>query len=184
MRGHEDLTWLRIGRVILRSVVVGATSGVIGGGFLFFLFGFIGFTGAPVTSRIANGWRALLDPGLEQGLAVGAGIAIGLIALIGIWTVLVRRFDPHSARPWLASLAGTIVVLFNLESLRTSAGWDWAGIATVFGIALLVAVTVWLISPWVLRDWPVAMGRKGADQPQEGLVSGEPGKGRLHGDKA
>lgn len=176
MSGHEDLSWLRVGRVILRSVVVGATSGVIGGGLLFFLFGFIGFAGAPITWKIANGWRALLDPGLEKGLAVGAGIAIGLIAVIGIWTALARRFDPHSSRPWLATLAGAIVVVFNLASLRSSAGWDWAGIATVFGIALLVAVTVWLISPWVLRDWS-ARSWADADQRQEGLSLGEPGKG-------
>lgn len=177
MTGHEDLTWLRIGRVILRSVVVGATSGVIGGGLLFFLFGFIGFVGAPLTWKIANGWRALLDPGLEKGLAVGAGIAIGLLAVLGIWTALVRRFDPHSSRPWLASLAGAVVVLSNLESLHSSAGFDWAGIATVVGIALLVAGTVWLISPWVLRDWPAAMGRERADRRQGRLPSGEPGKG-------
>lgn len=176
MTDREDLTWLRIGRVILRSVVVGATSGVIGGGLLFFLFGFIGFAGAPVTSRIANGWRALLDPGLEKGLAVGAGIAIGLMVVLGIWTALVRRFDPRTSRPWLGSLAGAMVVLFNLESLRSSAGWDWAGIATVIGIALLVAVTVWFISPWVLRDWS-ARRWADADQRQEGLSLGEPGKG-------
>lgn len=162
---------------MLRSVVVGATSGVIGGGLLFFLFGFIGFVGAPITSKIANGWRAMLDPGLEKGLAVGAGIAIGLIVVLGIWTALVHRFDPRTSRPWLGSVAGAIVVLFNLESLRSSAGWDWAGIATVIGIASLVAATVWLISPWVLRDWPAAMGRDGAEQRQEGLPSEEPGKG-------
>lgn len=161
---------------MLRSVVVGATTGLIGGGLLFFLFGFIGFVGAPITSKIANGWRAMLDPGLEKGLAVGAGIAIGLIAVLAIWTALVRRFDSRSSRPWLASLAGMIVVLFNLESLRSSAGWDWAGIATVLGIALLVAITVWLISPWVLRDWPAAMGRDRAEQRQGGLPSGETGK--------
>lgn len=161
---------------MLRSVVVGATTGLIGGGLLFFLFGFIGFVGAPITSKIANGWRAMLDPGLEKGLAVGAGIAIGLIAVLAIWTALVRRFDSRSSRPWLASLAGMIVVLFNLESLRSSAGWDWAGIATVLGIALLVAITVWLISPWVLRDWPAAMGRDRAEQRQAGLPSGETGK--------
>lgn len=159
MSGHGDFSLLRIGRVILRSIVVGAASGVIGGGLLFFLFGFIGFAGAPITWKIANGWRALLDPGLEKGLAVGAGIAIGLLAVIGIWTALARRFDPHSSRPWLATLAGAIVVVFNLESLRSSVGWDWAGIATVFGIALMVAATVWLISSWVLRDWPAARGR-------------------------
>lgn len=176
MTGHEDFTWRRAGRVILRAIVVGATSGVIGGGLLFFLFGFIGFAGAPLTSKIANGWRALLDPGLEKGLAVGAGIAVGLIAVIGIWTALARRFDPRNSRPWLATLAGAIVFVFNLESLRSSAGWDWAGIATVFGIALLVAVTVWLISPWVLRDWS-ARSWADADQRQEGLSLGEPGKG-------
>lgn len=166
MNGNEGFGWLRITRVILRSVVAGAGSGVIGGGLIFFLFGFIGFAGAPISSKIANAWRALLDPGLEKGLAVGAGIAIGLIAVIGIWTALTRRFNPHSSRPWLASLAGAIVVPFNLESLRSSAGWDWAGIATVLGIALLVAATVWFMSPWVLRDWPGAMGDEGADQRQ------------------
>lgn len=178
MRGHDDLTWLRMGRIMLRSVVVGAASGVIGGALIFFLFGFIGFAGAPITSRIANGWRALLDPGIEKGLAVGAGIAIGLMGVIAIWTVLIRRFDPHSARPWLASLAGAVVVLFNLETFYNSGGsWDAAGIATVVGIAALVATTVWLISPWVLRDWPVVRGRKGADRPSGGLRSGEQGKG-------
>lgn len=159
MSGRQHSTWVRLGLVMLRSLMVGAASGLVGGGLIFFLFGFIGFAGAPITSKIENGWQALLDPGVSKGLAVGAGIAVGLMAVIGIWTALARRFDPFSARPWLASIAGAIVVLYNLDSIRSSVGWDWAGIATVFGISLLVGVIVWFISAWVLHDWPWSVGQ-------------------------
>lgn len=155
MRSPNPFSWRQLGNLASRSLFVGALSGLVGGGLLFFVFGFIGFAGAPFSSRVANGWSALLDPGLGKGLAVGAGIAFGLIALMAVYIVLARRFDPGPARPWLATLAGVLVVLFNLEWLRTSAGWDWAGIVTVAAIALLVWTVVWLVAPWVLRDWPV-----------------------------
>ena len=158
MHGAHTFSWRRLGAVAARSLLIGAVSGVVGGGLLFFVFGFIGFAGAPISSRAANGWRALLDPGLVKGLGVGAGVALGLIALIVIWTGLARSFEPGSARPWLAALAGVIVPLFNLEWLRSSSGWDWAGIVTVLGIALLVGVVVWMVAPWVLRDWRVRVG--------------------------
>lgn len=150
--------WVRLVVVTTRSVLVGAVCGLVGGGLLFFVFGFVGYTGAPLSWRLRNGWRALIDPGLGKGLVVGAGIAIGLIALTALWTLWFRRFDSRRARPWLGVLSGIIVVLSNLEWLRSSAGWDWAGIATVTGISLMVAGIVWLVSPWVLRDWWVVPG--------------------------
>lgn len=161
MRRDEAPANARIGLVMLRSLFVGAVSGLIGGALIFFLFGFIGFAGAPLSSKIANGWQALLDPGLGKGLVVGAGIAVGLIGVIGVWTLLSRGFDPTSARAWLAMLAAAIVVLFNRESIRNSAGWDGAGIATVAGISILVGIVVWIVAPWVLRDWPETLRKVG-----------------------
>lgn len=156
MRDSLQLSWSRLWRVTARSVGVGAVGGLVGGGLTFFFFGFIGFTGAPFTWRIENGWRALLDPGLEKGLAVGAAIAIVLIVIVVIWTLLARGFNPGVARPWLSGLSAAVVVLYNLEALRTPRGWDWAGIATVLGMGLVVGGIVWAVSPWVLRDWRVA----------------------------
>lgn len=138
-----------------RSLVVGVIGGLVGGGLLYFVFGFIGFVGAPLTTKIANGWRALLDPGLGKGLSVGASIALGLSGLTWAWASLSRRFDQRPARPWLASVGGLMVILANLEWLRSPSGWDLAGIATVFGMAAMATVIVWLAIPWVLRDWPV-----------------------------
>lgn len=157
MRGVREFKWFRLFKVAARSVLVGAGCGLIGGGLLFFVFGFIGFSGAPIRLRLRNGWQALLDPGLGKGVVVGAGIAIGLVFVVALWSVLARRFDYRRARLWLAGLAGTIVVVFNQEWLRSPAGWDWAGIATVVGMALLVVAMVWLVSPWVLRDWRLAI---------------------------
>jgi len=150
--------------VIARTLLVGAVAGVMGGGVLFFVFGFIGFAGAPVETKISNGWRALLDPGLGKGLVVGAAIAVALLFVIGVWSAAAKRFDPVVARPWLAVLAGAMVVLFNGEALRNTAGWDVAGIATVAGISTMVAVIVWLVSPWVLREWPWTGGQDDPDQ--------------------
>lgn len=154
MRRQRTGPITRLGLVVARTLLVGALAGVVGGGFLFFVFGFIGFAGAPLPTRVANGWSALLDPGLGKGLVVGAAISVALIVLIGLWTGVARRFDPVTARPWLALVSGAIVVLFNREALRNTAGWDIAGIATTAGISILVAVIVWLVAPWVLRDWP------------------------------
>lgn len=175
MRRRQPSGIARIALVLLRSLLVGAVSGVIGGALIFFFFGFIGLAGAPFGSKLANGWQALVDPGLGKGLVVGAGIAVGLIAAIEIWTLWARRFDPTSARPPLAALAGAIVVLFNLESIRSSAGWDWAGIATVGGIALLVGAVVWLVTPWVFRDWQESLRRLGGDSETRGFAVREDG---------
>lgn len=177
MSRHQRVTLRRLGLVLLRSLVVGAFAGVVGGGLIFFVFGFIGFAGAPISTKIANGWNALLDPGLGRGLAVGAAIAVGLIAVTAIWTLLARRFDPHGARPWLSFLAGAMVVLYNLESFRSSAGWDLAGIATVAGIALLVGGIVWFVSLWELKDWPWAVSEAETDGDAIGLPARKTGNG-------
>lgn len=174
MPEHVDVSPSRIGKVVARSLLVGAIAGVVGGGLLFFIFGFIGFAGAPLSTKLANGWRALLDPGLGKGLVVGAGIAVGLIVVIGVWTALAPGFDPRRARPWLASLAGAVVIVFNLDSLRNARGWDLAGVATVIGISLLAAGIVWFVAPWVLRDWP-QRARVGADQATRGFTLREDG---------
>ncbi|MFP4074653.1 MAG: hypothetical protein ACLFVZ_11515 [Actinomycetota bacterium] len=149
----KHAVWRRLGLVAGRSLVVGLIGGLVGGGLLYFAFGFIGFVGAPITSKIANGWRALLDPGLGKGLSVGAGIAVGFTGLTWAWAGLSRKFEQRSARPWLASIGGLMVIFANLEWLRSSSGWDLAGIATVFAMAAMTTVIVWLAAPWVLRDW-------------------------------
>jgi hypothetical protein len=138
--------------VVGRSLLVGASSGLLGGALIFFLFGFIGFSGASIPSRIENGWEAVIDIGLRKGLISGVGIAIGLVATILLWVTVSRRFDPLRARPWLSLLAILVVVLSNLEWLRNAAGWDDVGILTVLGIGLLVGAIVWAVTPWVLRD--------------------------------
>lgn len=137
--------------VLARSLVVGAASGLLGGALIFFSFGFIGFAGASLSTRVRNGWDAVLDTGLSKGLFVGLGLAVALALTTLLWG-FVGRVDPGKIRPWLTVVAGLIVVVYNLESLRNSRGWDVAGIATVLGMALLVAVIVWVVAPWVLRD--------------------------------
>lgn len=138
--------------MVARSLVVGAGTGVIGGALIFFVFGFIGFAGASFSTRLANGWDAALQPGLGRGLAAGVGIALGLCLAIILLNLIGHRLAPSTARPWLALLAAALVVVYNLESLRNWRGWDFAGLATVLGIALLVGGMVWLVTPWVLRD--------------------------------
>lgn len=152
MRNGKAPSWRHLASIVGRSLLVGAVGGALGGGLLFFVFGFIGFSGAPLSTRLANGWRALVDHGLIKGLAVGASIAVGLVAMIVIWGLFARRVDPRRARSWLALLAALMVVVFNLEWIRSSSDWDWAGIATVSGMSLLVAVIVWLAAPWVLSE--------------------------------
>lgn len=149
-----------------RSLLVGAASGLFGGALIFFVFGFIGFSGASFVTKLENGWNAALDPGLRKGLAAGLGLALVLAAAVLLWTV-VAHFNPPRARPWLSAVAAAMVVLYNLESLRNIRGWDGAGIATVLGIALLVGVIVWIASPWALRRG--TQGRR----PGEGLPSAE-----------
>lgn len=153
MKVGEGPSWPHMASVVGRSLLVGAVGGALGGGLLFFVFGVIGFTGAPLSSRLANGWRALLDLGLTKGLVVGAAIAVGLVGLIAVWGLFAGRVHPRPARPWLALLAALLVIVFNLEWIRSTSGWDWAGIATVLGMSFLVSLIVWLVAPWVLSDW-------------------------------
>ena len=146
-----DFGWARLGAVLGRSVVVGATTGVLGGALIFFLFGFIGFAGASIPTRLENGWAAAMHPGLAKGLVAGLGIAVGLSAMIVVLTLVGPRVGLGRIRPWLSLVAAAIVVAYNVESLRNSMGWDAAGSATVLGISALVGVIVWLVSPWVLQ---------------------------------
>lgn len=138
--------------IVFRSLVVGAGTGIVGGALIFFVFGFIGFVGASFTRRLENGWDAAIEPGLSKGLAAGVAIALGLSVTILLVSLLGRRLDPPTARPWLSALAGILVVVYNLESLRNALGWDAAGVATVLAISLLAGGIVWLVTPWVLRD--------------------------------
>lgn len=135
-----------------RSLLVGAMTGLLGGALVFFWFGFIGFSGASFSIRVENGWDAVLDTGLAKGLVAGLGLAAGLSLGIVVWAVLGRRVDSRQARPWLSLLAAGIVVLSNLESLRSARGWDVAGLFTVLAIAMLVGAVVWIVLPWVLRE--------------------------------
>lgn len=137
--------------VLARSLVVGAASGLLGGALIFFSFGFIGFAGASVTTRVRNGWDAVVDTGISKGLVVGLGLAFALALTTMLWGFF-SHIDPRTIRPGLSVVAGLIVVAYNLESLRNSRGWDVAGIATVLGMALLVTVIVWVVTPWVLRE--------------------------------
>jgi hypothetical protein len=151
--------------VLGRSLVVGASSGILGGALIFFVFGFIGFAGAPFTTRVGNGWRAALDPGLRKGLGAGLAIALALAATVVIWSVMGRHHHPSRTRKWLSALAIVSVVISNLESLRNSFGWDEVGIGTVLGIGFLVAGTVWVSAPWVLKMEIVELSREEARSP-------------------
>lgn len=146
--------WKRWSVVALRSLAVGAGTGIVGGALIFFVFGFIGYAGASFSRRLANGWDAAIEPGLSKGLAAGVAIALGLCLTILLVFLIGHRLDAPTARPWLAVLAGVLVVVDNAESLRNALGWDAAGLATVVAISLLVGGTVWLVTPWVLRDRP------------------------------
>lgn len=150
---HDDLDTRAWGGVLVRSLLVGAVTGLLGGALIFFSFGFIGFSGASFATRVRNGWDAVVDVGLSKGLLFGVGIALGLAITTVIWG-FITAVEPLQARPWLAMMAGLIVIGFNLESLRNARGWDVAGLATVFGMALVVGAIVWVVSPWVLRDVP------------------------------
>lgn len=151
--------------VLGRSLIVGAASGLLGGALIFFLFGFIGFSGAPLATRVENGWDAALDPGLRKGLAAGIAIALGLAATLVIWSVVRGRHHPSRTRKWLSVLAVASVVASNLESLRTPFGWDEVGIGTVLGIGLLVAGIVWAVAPWVLQMDIVGFSREEEPSP-------------------
>lgn len=148
----SGLGWNRWAGIVGRALLIGALTGILGGALIYFLFGFIGFSGASLGIRLENGRDAALDPGLGKGLVAGLGIAVGLAATIVLWLIVVGRIDPKKARPWLAVLAGLIVVLSNLEALRTAVGWDGVGTITVLGIGLLVGSIVWLYAPWVLHE--------------------------------
>lgn len=154
-KNHRQMTqharWIRWVAVLGRSLLVGAATGLLGGALLFFVFGFVGFTGASIPTRIENGYEAALDPGLRKGIIAGVGMAAGLTFTAGTWRILGGPFQPARARPWLSALAAVIVVFSNFESLRDFRGWDDVGIATVFGIAVLVATTVWFVTPWALK---------------------------------
>jgi hypothetical protein len=168
-RSHTLRPWMT---VLGRSLLVGGMCGIIGGALIFFLFGFIGFSGASLPTRIGNGWRAAVDPGLRKGLAVGVAIAAGLEATILLWTQFGGRRAPSRMRPWLSLLAAMSVVGANLQSFRTTFGWDPAGIATVVGIALLVGGIVWAVAPWVLERGS-EMARSGETEPaKRGLHHG------------
>lgn len=165
---HEHPWWHWV-VVLGRSLLVGAASGFLGGALIFFFFGFIGFSGASFTTRLANGWEAAIDPGLGKGLAAGLAIAVGLAATLVLWSVVGGPHDHSRTRKWLAVLAVMSVAASNLESFRTPFGWDPVGIGTVLGIGLLVAGIVWVVAPWVLQN--------GVNQ----LADGEPVRGRgLH----
>jgi hypothetical protein len=148
---HRDLRkqWLV---VVGRSLTVGAASGILGGALIFFFFGFIGFSGASFATRVGNGWKAAIDPGLTKGLGAGLAIAVGLAATVVVWSVVGGRHHPLRTRAWLSVLAIVSVAGSNLESLRTAFGWDEVGIGTVLGIGLLVAGIVWVVAPWVLQS--------------------------------
>lgn len=143
--------WQMWGLVVLRSLLIGGLSGLFGGALIFFLFGFIGFAGATLPIRLANGLAAAIDPGVGKGLIVGLAIAGGLAATVLLWTFVGGRLHPYRTRAWLSTLAILSVVASNLESLRTPFGWDGVGIATVFGMGLLAASIVWAVAPWVLK---------------------------------
>ncbi len=146
----DEAPWTYWIGVVARSLLVGAVAGIIGGALIFFLFGFIGLSGASFSSRLENGWQAATETGLGKGVVSGLALAVGLVLTIAVLAVIGRRVDPPRARPWLALLAGLLVLTYNRDSLRTRSGWDPAGLATVVGIAVLVGLVVWWASPWVL----------------------------------
>ena len=154
MGQSESMAWPNLLAVLVRALVVGAVSGVMGGALIFFTFGFIGFTGAPLTTRLANGWHAVLDTGLGKGLIVGIYLASIMASTLILWRLVRGEVEPLRARPWLSVLAAVVIILSNLESLRNARGWDLAGMATVSGMALLVWGTVWVVAPWTLRRPP------------------------------
>jgi hypothetical protein len=158
--------------VLVRSVLVGALTGVLGGALIFFFFGFIGFEGASLGTRLENGWRAALSAGLRKGLAAGLAIAIGLGVAYVLWSVVGGVLNPSRTRSWLSLLAAASVVFSNLESMRTSFGWDAVGIATVLGMALLVSLIVWAVTPWALTGGVNRRAARGGSLTDEGLQKG------------
>jgi hypothetical protein len=164
--------WTPWSVVLVRSVLVGALTGVIGGALIFFFFGFIGFEGATLPTRLENGWAAALSPGLRRGLAAGLAIAVGLAVAYFLWSVVGGRLNPSRTRGWLSLLAAASVVASNLESLRTSFGWDAVGTATVLGIALLVSFIVWAVTPWVLGGGANRRSLRDGTLADEGLQNG------------
>lgn len=158
--------------VLMRSVLIGALTGVLGGALIFFFFGFIGFEGAALTTRLGNGWRAALNPGLRKGLATGLAIAVGLAVAYFLWSIIGGRLDPSHTRSWLSLLGAASVVGSNLESLRTTFGWDVVGIVTVLGMALLVGVIVWAVTPWALTAGADRRSVRGRSPADEGLQEG------------
>lgn len=166
---HEWSPWTV---VLARSIFVGAVTGILGGAIIFFLFGFIGYSGASLTTRVENGWAAALDPGLGKGLAAGLAIALGLAMAFLLWSTVGGRLRPARTRVWLSVLATVSVLASNLESLRTPFGWDPVGIATVFGIALLVGLIVWAVSPWVLLGGASRRSSQRRSLADEGLHKG------------
>jgi hypothetical protein len=162
---HGDL-WKHWVVVLGRSLIVGAASGLLGGALIFFLFGFIGFSGASFSTRVGNGWAAALDPGISKGLAAGLALALGLAATLVIWSVAGGRHHPSRTRKWLSVLAVVSVVASNLESVHNAFGWDEVGIGTVLGIGLLVAGIVWVTAPWVLQMEAIELSMK--EEPSAG----------------
>lgn len=158
--------------VLGRSLFVGAASGLLGGALIFFLFGFIGFSGASFPTRVENGWEAAIDPGLRKGLAAGLAIAVGLAGTIVLWNVVGGEHHPSRTRKWLSVLAIVSVAGSNLESFRTPFGWDPVGISTVLGIGLLVAGIVWAVAPWVLQSGVDQFSRDGEPVSGRGLHHG------------
>lgn len=161
---HRHL-WKQWAVVLGRSLTVGAASGILGGALIFFFFGFIGFSGASFSTRIENGLRAAVDPGLGKGVAAGLAIAVGLAATVVAWSVMGGRHHPTRTRVWLSVLALVSVAGSNLESFRDFFGWDEVGIGTVVGIGLLVAAIVWAVAPWVLRSEITELSREGEPSP-------------------
>jgi hypothetical protein len=168
-REHPWRQWVV---VLGRSILVGAASGLLGGALIFFFFGFIGFSGASLPTRIENGWEAAIDPGLRKGIAAGLAIAMGLAGTLVLWSVVGGQHHPSRTRKWLSVLAIISVVASNLDSLRTPFGWDPVGLGTVLGIGLLVAGVVWAVAPWVLQSGISEFSRDGEPVPGRGLHHG------------
>lgn len=141
--------WLLL---ILRSAIAGAPAGVASAGLIFFGFGFIGLEGGDLSERFGNGWDAAAAFGISRGLVLGVGIAVGLALAFLMWNVLTDSFHPTRARPWLTAAAALVVILANIGVIGANGGWDEAAVVTVVFMATVASLTVWWVSPWVLRS--------------------------------
>lgn len=138
--------------LMARSLIAGAGAGTLAGSLIFFGFGFIGLTGGDLAQRAENGWEAVWSFGLQRGFVLGMGIAVALMAAFVAWRLVAGDVRPQQARRWLTAVAALVMVVGNADVMRVFGGWDEVAILTVVLMALVAAMAVWLVVPWVLRS--------------------------------